>query len=117
MTLSLKNFAQLPRVRDHIMSRKPRLNILFFLFLSLLLITSSQFDFSLNIIQHAYAIDSDDVAERTKPVGRILMAGDPDPIIKEVNAGNNQAEKVEVLIPAAQPKRKDYPNIGVSIAT
>lgn len=114
MTLSHKNFAQLPRVCDHIMSRMPRLSVPFFLFLSLLLITGSQFDFSLNVIQQAYAVNSDGVAERTKPVGQIRMVGDPEPIIEEVNAGNNQAEEVEVLIPAAQPKRKDYPNIGVS---
>lgn len=113
MALSHKNFAQLPRIRNYMMSRRPRLDVLSFLFLSLLLITGSQFDFSLNIIQQAYAANSDDV-ERANPIGQIRMEGDPQPIIEDVSAGNSPLEEVKELIPAPQPKRKDYPNIGVS---
>jgi len=53
-------------------------------------------------------MDSESIAERIQPIGRVRLVGEPEPI--SVNKSYQSEEKT--LIPAPQVKRSEYPKMG-----
>ena len=67
-----------------------------------------------NLIPEAKAADAGDIEEFTHSVGKGRHACDPKPEQEAVQSEPAAAEEESELLPAPQPKRGDYPNIGVS---
>lgn len=61
----------------------------------------------------SYAYASDSVEERLKPVGKVQIAGDPEPVVVERESVVVEEETIPPFT-APKLKRSDYPKIGVS---
>lgn len=114
MTLFIDCLSNLQKFRHPVTDKGPAGYILSFLLLLLLIASVTQINFSLNPVSTAHAESTNDVFEITQPVGSLRLVGDLEPVLKDVNAGNSPVEETSELVAAPQPKRKDYPNIGVS---
>ncbi|OAD21861.1 Cytochrome bd ubiquinol oxidase, subunit I, partial [Candidatus Thiomargarita nelsonii] len=57
------------------------------------------------------AMDSESIVERIQPIGRVRLAGEPEP---EISVSNLPQSEEKALIPAPQVKRSEYPNMGFS---
>lgn len=114
MTLFIDCLSNLQKFRNPVTDKGPAGYILSFLLLLLLIASVTQINFSLNPVSTAHAESTNDVFEITQPVGSLRLVGDLEPVLKDVNAGNSPVEETSELVAAPQPKRKDYPNIGVS---
>jgi hypothetical protein len=71
----------------------------------------------LNPIPEAKAADTEDVEELTRPVGKVRLVGDPETEQETGRAEPAVAEDEPGLFPAPQPRRSDYPDIGISSRT
>ena len=68
-------------------------------------------------IPEAKAADTEDVEELTRPVGKVRLVGDPETEQEAGRAETVVAEDEPELFPAPQPRRSDYPDIGISSRT